>query len=300
MLGNLLHKTLWEHETHDRGVGDFVSRVCIFNLSFSASNLSGTGGSTGSFDYQTPGAGNDLDDHHSASLNIETSTLQEIIDAMKAMPVQGAGAARGTVLGGCGGSGGLNFFSKVPGLPPLTFVAYEAVVWLVDKVIGINNHANAIEVLQTMLDKRLIAHASGDYSHTFVNGFFLYSVIQDYASFSAPYNGDIETFNNDWTEIKFKPRCNSYHNTTKLKVPNNCAKEDGKNDENEPLKEVHAPPEFLSDLSHFNTREKKRRLRKVGKKSSTFDMDCSGSKHSDRKEWWHLRYQVNVEEIHVF
>ena len=257
--------------------------------------MSGTGGSTGSFDNQAQGASNDLDDHHPATLNIQTSTLPEIIDAMKAVPVQGAGVLRGIAPGGCGGSGGLNFFSKVSGLPPLTFVAYEAVVWMVDKVVGINSHANAIEVLQAMLEQRLIVHASGDHLHTFVNGFFLYSIIQDIGSFSAPYKGDIETFNNDWTEIKFKPRCNSYHNTTKPKMQSKCVEETCKNDESEPLKEVHAPPEFLSDLSHFSNREKKRRLRKVEKKSSTFDMDCSGSKHSDRKEWWHLRYQVNVE-----
>ena len=68
------------------------------------------------------------------------------------------------------------------------------------------------------------------------------------------------------------------------------SKEDG----NEFIEEILAPPEFLFDLSDFNNREKKRKMQKMKKKSVTFDMDCSGARHSDSKEWWHLRYQVAI------
>ena len=265
----------------------------MVDLVNSASNVSGTGGSTGSFELQTQGGNNDNEDH-ATTLNIETSTLSEIIESMKIPPSpqpQGASSLKSS-----SGIGGLNFFSKVPGLPPFTFVAYEAIAWLTDRVIGVSSHAKAIELMQAMLEKRLIVHASGDLDHPFINGFFFFSIVQDISQFSSPYNGDSETFRNDWTEIRFKSRNNDYYNSMLSKVQTNKDAESSANrSSSEHSRDSKPPPEFLSDLNHFNEREKKRKMRKTGKKSATFDMDCSGSRNSDRKEWWHLRYQQEYE-----
>ena len=200
-----------------------------------------------------------------------------------------------TNLRGAPGTGGLNFFSKAPGLPPFTFIAYEAIIWLTERVNGVDTHAKAIELMETMINKRLIIHASGDLGHPFVNGFFFFTIVQDVAQFSSPYNGDSETFRNDWTEIKFKCRNNDYYNNAKSKILSNKGGESQNNKGKENMGDVIAPAEFLSDLTHFNNREKKRRMRRTEKKSATFDMDCSGARHSDRKEWWHLRYQQEYE-----
>ena len=254
----------------------------LVDLANSASNVSGNGGSTGSFDSQTHGETGSETEYQHSLLNIETSTLAEILECMKIPPSpqkQGANNQKGAAS-----AGGLNFFNKVPGLPPFTFVTYEAVVWLTDKVAGIETQARAIEVMVAMLEKRLIAHASGDLDHPFVSGFFLFSIVQDISQFSSPYNGDSETFRNDWTEIRFKGRSSDYNRAAKRVETNK-----------ESVKDMQGPCEFLSDLSNFNEREKKRRMRKTDKKSATFDMDCSGSRHSDRKEWFHLRYQQEYE-----
>ena len=264
----------------------------ILDLANSASNVSGTSGSTGSFDIQTQATGSGYSDDPASVLNIETSTLAEILESMKIPPSpqpQGASGQRSS------GTGGLNFFSKVPGLPPFTFVAYEAIVWLTERVNGVDNHGKAVELMEAMLDKRLIIHASGDMDHPFVNGFFFFTIVQDITQFPSPYNGDAETFRNDWTEIKFKYRNNDYYNIIKSKILGIDAENKKNTAPNEDLSNLKAVPEFLSDLSHFNNREKKRRMRRTEKKSASFDMDCSGARHSDRKEWWHLRYQQEYE-----
>jgi len=265
----------------------------LLDLANSASNVAGTSGSTGSFEIPNQAPPNSEADDKGNLLNIETSTLTEILESMKTPPSpqqQGGSNHRS-----CHSTGGLNFFTKVPGLPPFTFVSYEATAWLTDRVNGVQTHGKAIEILQAMLEKRLIIHASGDTSHPFVNGFYFYSIVQDITQFSSPYNGDSETFRNDWTEIKFKARNNDYYSKMEAKDRANCDNEDQNKLRQKDSSDANFPPEFLSDLSHFNNREKKRRLRKTEKKSSTFDMDCSGSRHSDRKEWWHLRYEQEYE-----
>ncbi len=64
---------------------------------------------------------------------------------------------------------GLNFLeSKANDLPPLTFVSYEAVTWLLEHVEGITTELEAIEVMQKMINERLICHASGNLKYDFI------------------------------------------------------------------------------------------------------------------------------------
>lgn len=59
-------------------------------------------------------------------------------------------------------SRGLSFLESKPnGLPPYTFISAEALSWVLEQVEGVANDQEAIELLQKMLDERLICHASG-------------------------------------------------------------------------------------------------------------------------------------------
>ena len=223
------------------------------------------GGSSGSFESPCPIAHDGCDGHGNndsdqMSLNIATSTFNDMIDAMK-MPYPK----------------GLNFFTKVHGLPPFTFVAFESVMWLKEKVDGITTYSKAIEVLHALLEKRLICHSSGEVNHPFTNGFYLFSITQHVDSFiaNAPYRGDLETFKNDWMEVRIRGE----------KMDSNFG---------EGLLSV---PEFLKDdMNDFAAREKLRKNMIINErfyKSATFDVEAT--RKSDRKEWCHLKYQHQYE-----
>lgn len=57
---------------------------------------------------------------------------------------------------------GLSFLDSKPnGLPPYTFISLEAVSWVLEQVEGIATDQEAVELLQKMMDERLVCHASG-------------------------------------------------------------------------------------------------------------------------------------------
>ena len=58
---------------------------------------------------------------------------------------------------------GLNFLeAKANDLPPYTFVSFEAVAWLLEHVEGVVIEREAIDLLQKMINERLVCHTSGD------------------------------------------------------------------------------------------------------------------------------------------
>ena len=60
-------------------------------------------------------------------------------------------------------SGGMPFLEgKINDLPPFTFISYEAVAWLLEQVEGITTEQEAIDLMQKMLNERLICHSSGN------------------------------------------------------------------------------------------------------------------------------------------
>ena len=57
-----------------------------------------------------------------------------------------------------------------------------------------------------MQEKKLICHASGNFSQAFFNGFAFFCLNPNpKSSIEAPYNGNLETFKNDWVEVEFSP-----------------------------------------------------------------------------------------------
>jgi len=58
---------------------------------------------------------------------------------------------------------GINFLdAKANDLPPYTFVAFEAVAWLLEHVEGVVIEREAIDLVQKMINERLVCHTSGD------------------------------------------------------------------------------------------------------------------------------------------
>jgi hypothetical protein len=66
-----------------------------------------------------------------------------------------------------------------------TVSAYEAVVWIMDRIEDVSRVDNAIKLLQNMADKKFICHASGNESVPFNNGHHFYYIVQP----NAPKTG---------------------------------------------------------------------------------------------------------------
>lgn len=90
----------------------------------------------------------------------ETSTFSEILEAMR-HPISGVG-----------------FLTTHPSLPSFTFVAADAVHWLMNHLEGVTSIDKAVLIMNNTLRERLICHASGDFQKTFVFGFYLYHMVQ--------------------------------------------------------------------------------------------------------------------------
>lgn len=81
---------------------------------------------------------------------------------------------------------GLNFFTNVKGLPDMTFLAFEAVVWIKANVEGVETYTQAVKILHELLAAKLICHASGDANLHFNNGFYLFAIVQVSDKFEYP------------------------------------------------------------------------------------------------------------------
>ena len=73
-----------------------------------------------------------------------TASSKAIVDAMKSS------------------TRGMDFLGKSNGLPPYTFVSYESVAWVIEQIEGIKTDKEAIDLLQRIMNDRLMCHASGN------------------------------------------------------------------------------------------------------------------------------------------
>uniref|UniRef100_A0A5F9CBD6 GATOR1 complex protein DEPDC5 n=1 Tax=Oryctolagus cuniculus TaxID=9986 RepID=A0A5F9CBD6_RABIT len=96
-----------------------------------------------------------------ASSLTSSSTLAEILEAMKHP------------------STGVQLLSEQKGLSPCCFISAEVVHWLVNNVEGVQTQAMAIDIMQKMLEEQLITHASGEAWRTFIYGFYFYKIVMD-------------------------------------------------------------------------------------------------------------------------
>ena len=166
-------------------------------------------------------------------------------------------------------------FSTFLGMPPMTFLALEAVSWIQEHVEGVENEATATRILKNMQEKKLICHASGSFLQTFYNGFAFFCLNPNpKAAVEAPYNGNLETFKNDWVEVEFSG--------------------DSSDD-------FDSKYEFLQEsLTKFAAKQRKREAlaAKSFYKSVTLNVDTSS--RSDRKEWGHIKYQHYYDTTEAF
>ncbi|XP_060075901.1 GATOR complex protein Iml1-like isoform X2 [Ylistrum balloti] len=73
---------------------------------------------------------------------------------------------------------GLPFLSKQPGLPSNCFIAEEAVTWCIQNIQGVEITSQAVNLLQGLVQDKLILHASWNPNHKFVHGFYFYCIPQ--------------------------------------------------------------------------------------------------------------------------
>ncbi|XP_071445788.1 GATOR complex protein Iml1 isoform X2 [Hetaerina americana] len=227
-------------------------------------------------------------------------TNAEILEAMKAP-----------------GSAGVGFISQHPGLPSMTFVSADMVLWLMAHVEGVDSSAKAVAIAESMIQKdQLICHASGDFTQPFIVGFYLYHVVQQEKDaqkdpdYVAPL-GCHESFINEWIEVEVK-HPNDWKPVITSAANSAAGTPAGNNSSSSPVSTDSSPPpltsssgqqalphppnpmqllKFLaSTLEQPCREEEKERILSVHSYKKThleIDVNCK----SDRIEWGHARYQ---------
>ncbi|XP_063129248.1 GATOR1 complex protein DEPDC5 isoform X11 [Rattus norvegicus] len=146
--------------------------------------------------FPSTGSGDGSSQQHIASSLTSSSTLVEILEAMKHP------------------STGVQLLSEQKGLSPCCFISAEVVHWLMNNVEGVQTQAMGIDIMQKMLEEQLIAHASGEAWRTFVYGFYFYKIVTDrepervaMQQPSAPWHtagvDDFASFQRKWFEVAF-------------------------------------------------------------------------------------------------
>ncbi|KAM4649043.1 GATOR1 complex protein DEPDC5 isoform 10-T12 [Amazona ochrocephala] len=145
--------------------------------------------------YPAVGAAEGGSQQCSASTLTSSSTLIEILDAMKHPTT------------------GIQLLSEQKGLSPYCFISAEVVHWLVNNVEGVQTQAMAIDIMQKMLEEQLIVHASGEALRTFIYGFYFYKIVVDKepdrvgmqqpAMWHTAAMDDFSAFQRKWFEVAF-------------------------------------------------------------------------------------------------
>uniref|UniRef100_A0A8C3TAP4 GATOR1 complex protein DEPDC5 n=1 Tax=Chelydra serpentina TaxID=8475 RepID=A0A8C3TAP4_CHESE len=146
--------------------------------------------------YATAGSIENSSQQSSASSLTSSSTLIEILEAMKHPTT------------------GIQLLSEQKGLSPYCFISAEVVHWLVNSLEGVQTQAMAIDIMQKMLDEQLIVHASGEALRTFIYGFYFYKIVVDKepdrvgmqqppTMWHTAAMDDFSTFQRKWFEVAF-------------------------------------------------------------------------------------------------
>ena len=106
---------------------------------------------------------------------------------------------------------GLSFICRTAPLPATTFVSAEAILWLMEHVESVASERRAIAIMEDMLARNMVRHASGDAKIRFLYGFHLYYILDKDVGTSSPYQGDGYAFKCDWIEVDFISAKNVSH-----------------------------------------------------------------------------------------
>lgn len=166
---------------------------------------------------------------------------------------------------------GVGFLEPLPSMPSLAFSSYEAILWIHNRV---ENITSPVDILEAMRAKKLICHASGDFSMQIVCGFHLYYIVaQDTESpeYRKPL-GDLEAFQNEWMEVEIP--LEYIINTQTAQTPTEKTQI-----------EIEVPSFLKEEVERKNLDGKLYR-------QSHLEIDLSSK--SDRVEWGHARYHRNM------
>lgn len=172
--------------------------------------------------------------------------------------------------------------TNIPTLPNQTFVSADGILWLNKTLEGGTTVDKGTKIMQSMINERLLCHASGDFTKPFIFGFYLYHIVQENSKKKQDYSSS-QSFENEWIEIEMKPPdnwCQSINNqsTTATTQLSTC----------ETIDESNIPPFLRDDLNiYLLNQEKERQIPHY--KHTHLDIDINSK--SDRIEWGHLRYQ---------
>ncbi|CAG9857512.1 unnamed protein product [Phyllotreta striolata] len=179
---------------------------------------------------------------------------------------------------------GLLFVNMPQNLPNFTFVAADAVNWLMEHMEGVRTVDKSIQIMQSLYKEQCIRHASGDPNIPFRYGSYLFYVIFPDRDDKEGYQptGDVQMFENDWMEVEIKSPLNwglESNVPSTLQVPNSTQERE------------RGVPHFLCDVIDPEYSEcdtdgpmyKRMRL----------ETDVNGK--SDRVEWGHARYQTGFK-----
>jgi DEP domain-containing protein 5 len=156
---------------------------------------------------------------------------------------------------------------SLPSLPSMSFTSYDAYLWLSNRT---DNSVNSWDILKEMHIKKMICHASGEFSFPIKSGYYLYYIVQqnfESIEYKKPL-GDLEAFEYEWVEVEIPP---------KFILSNADIQKAQEND----LKESNVPS-FLKD--EFE----KRNIDGTLYKQAHLEVDTLNK--SDRVEWGHARY----------
>ena len=194
---------------------------------------------------------------------------------------------------------GVGFLTQHPSLPSQTFVSADAVQWLNNHIEGGVTVEGAINIMNGMIQDKLICHASGDFSKPFILGFYLYHVVQDKenqraADYFSP-SGDLQSFENEWVEVEIKAPKGWCEPTSPVTCPTisspitipNCDAVDESN-----------VPSFLKDDLDLMDPGDDKDWQVPPYKHTHLDIDLNN--RSDRIEWGHLRYQSIYKVDHSY
>ncbi|XP_076285697.1 GATOR complex protein Iml1 isoform X7 [Lasioglossum baleicum] len=194
---------------------------------------------------------------------------------------------------------GVGFLTQHPSLPSQTFVSADAVQWLNNRIEGGVTVEGAINIMNGMIQDKLICHASGDFSKPFILGFYLYHVVQDKENqratdYFSP-TGDLQSFENEWVEVEIKaPKSwcepTSMGTFPTISSPINIPSCDT-------VDESNVPPFLKDDLDLIDCVQDTE-WRAPPYKHTHLDIDINNK--SDRIEWGHLRYQSVYKVDHSY
>ncbi|KAJ2952641.1 hypothetical protein O0L34_g6972 [Tuta absoluta] len=180
---------------------------------------------------------------------------------------------------------GVDFLQQTVSLPSHTFVSIFAIHWLQANMESMTGD-RAINIMEKLLQERMICHASGDVIKRFVVGYYMYHILpnkkdKELTDYVRPL-GDLQSFENEWMEVEvLGPRSPLLTETTAGAIDISGSS---------PQTDDTGVPAFLCDNIDPNYMHLGSDSDLPLYKNTHLDIDVNNK--SDRNEWGHARYQA--------